>query len=460
MGWYSEIFNKLIGFKREPKDRFGLFDTLKQQAIFLDLPDKDLRVLLKYVKLISLPACDVKLNTDTDVNTNANTNHHPLNDPQNYKDTHHHKGISNHLDYDIEKIQTLNPHHLYIILSGHLDAASKKNTNDSHSQVSPYKNGEILNLLALANEDSLIEIKKIQETTTLLCLDLEHFRKDRKYKDIHQTLINNMANYFSERLHYTEQVLINTSGIAMRSIDKQLEDEKLRILFGMFVIRMFIILCVYTISLKGLQILEGSFGDPTIVSTSMLFIVSFFVFRAMMKTHLPLAEFGFSTCNWKQSTIEGILFAGILFLLMLIIKFTLIHTLPQFSNLPLFEYNTGLNKYLQIISLKEFSIMGVYIIFAPVQEFLVRGGLQSSLFSFLTGPLSQRIWLSIIVSNLIFVTFHSHISFLFSLTALIPGIVWGWLYSRHKTLIGVSISHILVGISVVFLLGITTLLGG
>lgn len=415
--WYDKLVARVTLFQNKKEDNFGILNILKIQPIFLGLSESEFKNLIKYISIESLT-------------------------PQ-----------------DIEKKTKINKQNLYLIIGGRLEAATRTSAESALSKFNEYSKDEILNLLSLANKESSVEIGKVLEPTTFLMLDLERFRKNRKYKSIHSVLLRNMTNYFSDRLLHTERVLINTSGIAMKSIDKQLEEEKIRVLFGMFVVRMIIILCVYTISLRGLEILKVDFGDPTVVSTSMLFIVSFFVYNAMMRTKLPLSEFGLSTVGWKRSVFEGVLFSVVLFLLMFLMKFTLIQILPQFKGLPVFEFNTGMDKNLHIISWKEFFIMIVYIIFAPVQEFLVRGGLQGSLYSFLMGTLNRRIWISIIVSNLIFVTFHTHISFLFSLSALLPGIGWGWLYSRHRTLIGVSISHVLVGISVVFILGITDIVG-
>ncbi|WP_404802349.1 CPBP family glutamic-type intramembrane protease [Bacillus shivajii] len=50
---------------------------------------------------------------------------------------------------------------------------------------------------------------------------------------------------------------------------------------------------------------------------------------------------------------------------------------------------------------------------------------------------------------------HAHIGTLFALTAFIPGLFWGWMYTRQKSIIGVSISHMLIGIWVLFILGFT-----
>jgi membrane protease YdiL (CAAX protease family) len=38
--------------------------------------------------------------------------------------------------------------------------------------------------------------------------------------------------------------------------------------------------------------------------------------------------------------------------------------------------------------------------------------------------------------------------------AFLPGLFWGWLYSRHRTLIGVTISHILIGAWIFYFVGV------
>jgi membrane protease YdiL (CAAX protease family) len=96
--------------------------------------------------------------------------------------------------------------------------------------------------------------------------------------------------------------------------------------------------------------------------------------------------------------------------------------------------------------------LGIYVVLAAVQEFLVRGVLQGSLQEFLTGR--HVIWKSILISNLLFSTLHLHLSVSFALMAFLPGLFWGWLYSRHRTLIGVTISHILIGAWIFYFLGV------
>jgi len=92
-----------------------------------------------------------------------------------------------------------------------------------------------------------------------------------------------------------------------------------------------------------------------------------------------------------------------------------------------------------------------YSVFAPVQEFIARGCFQSSFQNFLVGK--YKTLTAIVISNLMFSMTHLHISISFALLAFIPGLFWGWQYARHKTLIGISISHIVIGLSASIFIG-------
>ena len=94
----------------------------------------------------------------------------------------------------------------------------------------------------------------------------------------------------------------------------------------------------------------------------------------------------------------------------------------------------------------------LYALHAPFQEFVVRGCLQGALDEFLSGTNRQAV--AIIGSNLIFSSFHLHLSMGFALLTLLPGLLWGWLYARQRTLVGVALSHALTGLWAVFVVGI------
>ena len=96
----------------------------------------------------------------------------------------------------------------------------------------------------------------------------------------------------------------------------------------------------------------------------------------------------------------------------------------------------------------------LYLVLTPLQEFVARCCLQAPLQAFLPGAcLNRQVW-SILVSNLLFAGAHLHISFGFALAAFIPGIFWGWIFARTKSLVAAATSHFLIGGACIFLFGI------
>jgi hypothetical protein len=213
------------------------------------------------------------------------------------------------------------------------------------------------------------------------------------------------------------------------------------------------------LSLRGLRSLETLFGDSSIVTVSLIIVVALAIYDTMQKTGFSGVEFGLTTRNWRRSLIEGLVAVIPLFFYILWLKYIFISIDPQYKNLPLIEVNTGFDRAFHVISWKQVIVMIFYAIFAPLQEFIIRGGLQGSLYWFLTGSQTARTWTAILLSNLMFITFHSHISLAFAVAAFVPGLVWGWLYSRHKTLIGVSVSHLILGLLVIFSMGVNETAG-
>jgi hypothetical protein len=95
--------------------------------------------------------------------------------------------------------------------------------------------------------------------------------------------------------------------------------------------------------------------------------------------------------------------------------------------------------------------MALYAIFSPIQELIARGAMQSSLHEFLTGP-RANLW-AIVLSTLMFTQIHLHLTPAYALAVFFPSLFWGAMYARQRSLVGVSISHILIGVYVAFFLG-------
>ena len=76
----------------------------------------------------------------------------------------------------------------------------------------------------------------------------------------------------------------------------------------------------------------------------------------------------------------------------------------------------------------------------------------SSLHEFLSGPHATR-W-AILLSTLMFTQIHLHLTPAYAVSAFFPSRFWGAIYARHRTLLGVSVSHVLIGVYVAFFLGL------
>ena len=92
----------------------------------------------------------------------------------------------------------------------------------------------------------------------------------------------------------------------------------------------------------------------------------------------------------------------------------------------------------------------MYILFSPVQELIFRGFIQTSWQRFSSGR--HRTLVSILVTSILYLNVHFYWSA--SFIVLIPSFLWGWLFARQRTLIGVSMGHMLLGIWVIWIVGI------
>ncbi len=147
--------------------------------------------------------------------------------------------------------------------------------------------------------------------------------------------------------------------------------------------------------------------------------------------HGTLSQYGLTTKGWARAlrdTAISTLAIGIAFI---VIKAVLIHLDIAYRGEPLVT-TSRVNLF-----------FGLYLVFAPVQEFLIRGVFQSSIERILVGPHATR--LAIVTSSLLFAALHATFTLPFALVSLIASLFWGVMYARHRTLIGVALSHVLLG---------------
>ncbi|MCC5835686.1 MAG: CPBP family intramembrane metalloprotease [Opitutales bacterium] len=156
------------------------------------------------------------------------------------------------------------------------------------------------------------------------------------------------------------------------------------------------------------------------------------------RSGLPLDRFGLTTRRLWQSVRESLLVTFVVFLCLVTFKLWAVHSLDAFEGQAIFDFGT--------IDVWFWS----YLFVAPTQEFVGRGVFQSSIQRMIHGRF-RNVW-AIVTVSMLFGVLHTFYSMPLAFAAVVGGIVWGWLYNRHQTIVGVSISHFLIG-NILLLLG-------
>ena len=79
-----------------------------------------------------------------------------------------------------------------------------------------------------------------------------------------------------------------------------------------------------------------------------------------------------------------------------------------------------------------------------LQELIGRGVIQSSLAGFMRGAPRA---MPIIATSMLFAVYHFYVSLSFAAVTFVASVLFGWQYQRDRTLVGVTITHVLLGLA-------------
>jgi membrane protease YdiL (CAAX protease family) len=217
---------------------------------------------------------------------------------------------------------------------------------------------------------------------------------------------------------------------------------------GQFVVAVMTLQCVYAIALTALPFLDGVLPASTsYVSVPLQLLFGIVAIAFIAQTRLPLRVFGIGFRDLLGSLALGVVVTLPFLLVVTVIKWIVL--LAKGSKMPLVE-STDVGRLVDDPRIR--TLFVVYVVSCIVQELIVRSALQASLHLFLVGKYAR--WQAVAVCALVFATNHLHMSALFAAVALLPGLVWGWMFDRKRNLVGVVLSHAAVGTWVFFLLGV------
>lgn len=325
----------------------------------------------------------------------------------------------------------------YCIQSGKVKVYKKTGQNEHLlAYLGP---GETVGELALIDDEPRSTSVQCVENSVVYQFDITELSQNPELADIWQLIGGKMGQKLSQRLRSTNEVAV----LALKN----------KLAMSIFSIRMLILLSLYALFLTVIERTKHYLPNTTLPSLFLIIIFSAVALSVIRQSDYPIQFYGLSLNRFFQNGIEAVAYSIPIMLLIVLIKWLAITYISGLNHYPLFDPSAIFNEGVRFDWTIYLVSMLMYLAFCPLQEFIVRGCVQTSLQNLLEGSPNLIAWKAIIISNVIFASAHSHTSLGFALTVFVPGIFWGWLFYRQKTLVGVSLSHSLIGVWAVFLVG-------
>lgn len=333
------------------------------------------------------------------------------------------------------------PDFFYIIKEGEAEVLKKEPNTGKVFSVSTIHEGESIGEVALIDEGTRSATVQAKKKSKLLLLPLSEMKK-------YPPIISNLANILTTRLRHANET-------TTKSLQKQLDIATTQAEMGRFLFSIFIILTVWTFIVTKIRNYIDMFGHSTPFTIAVMLIIFVDCLHIVLKSSYPLSFYGVTLKNWKKNTFEAILFSIPILILGTLLKWYLVTYTEAFQGMTIFNRDF-INPESPLPWKLSLILILAYLVFTPIQEFIVRGTTQTVI-AFSLHVKHKDFW-AIILSNLAFAAYHMHLSMTFSLVAFFVGLFWGWMFYRQKSLVGPSISHAIIGIYALMVLGLNQIL--
>jgi CRP-like cAMP-binding protein len=320
----------------------------------------------------------------------------------------------------------------FFILSGAFTVSKKDTVTGTVHTIGALKEGDVIGEIALLDQGTRSATVIANSDAELVSIPFA----DLNFKE------SKLINIFIQMAQNVSAKLRRTSSTALEALQKQLDEYKTRSLFVHFFVLIIFFLCAYFYAIAAINAISSLPSSSFYVTLPLTFTFMLGLIFFSRKASLPWETFGVTTKGWKKALYEGIGFTLPLLALFISVKWILLNYWAAHGVVkPLFSLD------IHAIRLTIYALVTV-----PLQELLARGAIQGMLMRFLDG--SNKRFMSILVSSILFGTVHLFISFYVACGVLLTSFYLGWLYSRSNTLISPCIAHALLGAWVLEIVGL------
>jgi CRP-like cAMP-binding protein len=344
---------------------------------------------------------------------------------------------------------------LYLIRTGSVEVV-KQGREDSGSQhrIAVLGPGDQVGDMSVADGLPASATVRALSTVEADALDFRAMAHEPDLVRLHDAMLRGMVQKLAGRLR-------DSSQLSVKKLESELRLQRLRGTIARFIVVMLTLFALYTFFLRiaadlGTHNWVIVFGSPLIIVAFALAVLY------MIRTSpLPARFFGLTTQGAGAAVRHALFWSAIFVILLTALKALAVNFPGPHQGQPIFTLGQAFVRLDEDGSVNWLAYLiglGAYALLCPAQELIGRCGVQAPLYEFLEGSERNRHLVSILISNLIAAAAHVHLGIAMAVVTFVPGLFWGWLFTRHRSIVGVSVSHALIGSYAIFALGIENFL--
>lgn len=316
---------------------------------------------------------------------------------------------------------------IYFILKGEVEVLKWDETHAQQYRLQTLGEGQVFGDVSFLTGAPRSAMVKVLAPLSVIKLSRKVVRENHpEARQIEQVLANHIATINITRLQAGNEDHV-------RSLEQQVEELQTRLEFGTFLGMTIAVFTIITLVSRYVLTFDTPF-DPTSLSFIFIFgsALAVPVIYFIWQHRHPPRDFGLTLGNWSHDLLE----VGVILLVLtgLLAVFMAVDT--WFFNGTLLGLYFDLGRFHFVAGL-------IYLVSSFGQELLARGIIQGSMQRLL---MDERGVQTITWSSAIFAIMHINYGFIVVTVTFLASLLFGYVYWRQKSLLGVSVLHGMVGV--------------
>lgn len=338
-----------------------------------------------------------------------------------------------------------------LIISGKVSVFRTEKYSNRIYQIASLSSSDSVGEMAFLDRSPRSASVRAETDLHVFVFNIKKLETELKDPHIKYIIRANIGSNLSKRMRQTNDIVV-------KSLRSELKQQHALVEQGRYLVMLILMLTLYALSMKilfdsPLEIIFSRFREAVSALTILLLAIGAAWFIKL--SSYPLKDFGLQFHHFRKDAIEGLIYSIPVAIVVVGLKWWLIRADLITMNTPLYLFK--IQKV--FASPKEiphfFYHLTIYTIMVPLQEFVARGCLQASMQRLLGVETCTKKWIVLILPNLIFATAHTHLPVQFAIVTFLVGLLWSYLYLKQNSLVGCTISHWVLGIGGLFVLGLS-----